>query len=73
MRRGARPDAASKPFSLDELGMHLIALRDQGNRIEHKLDVLICSLAEEDDEAPQTDLDGNEIPKGAPVGPYDGL
>lgn len=35
--------------------------KDQLNRIEAKLDMLIKSLADEDDSDLQLDLDGNEI------------
>jgi hypothetical protein len=37
-------------------------LFEQMNRIEGKLDVLISALAQDDDEGPTHDLDGNELP-----------
>lgn len=56
-------------WTLSELGMHVLAMRDQLDRIERRQLVLIEALATEDDAEDIThDLDGNPVPESRPEG-----
>lgn len=62
MRRGAKPDHQTT------------GIADLERRVEQleKIVTLLCEDAQDDEEAPQMDIDGNVIPK-TPVGPHDGI